>query len=110
MLGDLPGGRMTSATVAVAIEEENDLVYEPTPIDTSSVQLDGGIIEPTERLAENTHDFWARQRFAEGWCYGPERDGPDKSILVWSRTETFRNPTRNTTVTRLERRSKPCLS
>ena len=27
-----------------------------------------------EKLAENAHDVWARQRMEQGWTYGPERD------------------------------------
>ena len=48
--------------------------YQPKPIDTSSVTLTDEIIELTELLAENAHDIWARQRLAEGWRYGPERN------------------------------------
>ena len=29
-------------------------------------------------LAKNTHDVWARQRIAEGWRYGPQRDDSRK--------------------------------
>jgi hypothetical protein len=52
--------------------------YEPSPIDTSGVTLTDEIAELTERLAENTHDLWARQRMAEGWRYGPKRDDTAK--------------------------------
>ena len=48
--------------------------YEPRPIDTSNVELSGELLELTERLAENTHDHWARRRMAEGWTFGPVRD------------------------------------
>jgi hypothetical protein len=48
--------------------------YEPEPIDTTRVQLPVSLTELTERLAENTHDVWARQRLAEGWTWGPRRD------------------------------------
>jgi hypothetical protein len=50
------------------------LVYKPEPIDTSKVQLNDGILELTERLAENTHEVWAQRRMAEGWRPGPRRD------------------------------------
>ena len=52
--------------------------YEPSPIDTSGVTLTDEIVDLTERLAENTHDLWARQRMAEGWRYGPKRDDTTK--------------------------------
>ncbi len=50
------------------------MVYKPQPIDTSGVQLDEEILELTERLAENAHELWAKQRLADGWRYGPQRD------------------------------------
>jgi hypothetical protein len=49
------------------------LSYEPEPIDTSGVTLPEEIHELTERLAENNHDVWARQRLAEGWRLGSSR-------------------------------------
>lgn len=52
--------------------------YIPNPIDTSRVMLAPDILELTERLAENAHDVWARQRLAEGWQYGPARDDSRK--------------------------------
>ncbi len=48
--------------------------YAPRPIDTSHVTLGPEIRDLTERLAENAHDHWARQRMTEGWTYGPTRD------------------------------------
>jgi RyR domain len=48
--------------------------YEPKPIDTSNVQIPEEILELGERLAENAHDIYGRQRLAEGWRYGPERN------------------------------------
>jgi hypothetical protein len=54
-------------------------VYDPKPIDTSGVQLDKGILELTEQLAENAHEVWAQRRLAEGWRYGPQRDEDKKT-------------------------------
>ncbi len=48
--------------------------YTPHPIDTSGVELPPDLKALTERLAENTHDLWARQRFADGWTLGSQRD------------------------------------
>lgn len=48
--------------------------YTPEPIDTSNVKLDDNLRPLLERLAENTHDIWAKQRMDEGWQYGPERN------------------------------------
>jgi hypothetical protein len=54
--------------------ERFPVTYEPKPIRTSGVQLPPAILVLGERLAENAHDIWARQRFADGWKYGPQRD------------------------------------
>ena len=48
--------------------------YTPKPIDTSEVVLSDDLLELTERLAENTHEIWARQRMNEGWTWGTKRD------------------------------------
>ena len=50
------------------------MAYEPRPIDTSGVTLSGDLQELTERLAENAHEHWVRQRLADGWVLGPTRD------------------------------------
>lgn len=47
--------------------------YYPNPIDTSAVSLDPELLQLAERLAKSTHDVWARERFAQGWKYGPSR-------------------------------------
>jgi hypothetical protein len=44
------------------------------PVDTSAVRLPAELEALTERLAENAHEIWARQRLAEGWTHGPERN------------------------------------
>lgn len=52
--------------------------YNPIPVDTSSIELPAEIMEIQEKLAKNTHDTWAAQRFADGWQYGPERNDQEK--------------------------------
>ena len=52
--------------------------FKPAPIDTSRVVLTPEIVALTELLARHTHDVWANQRLAEGWCYGPQRDDARK--------------------------------
>ena len=52
----------------------NPIMYEPKPVDVTNVELPKRILELTERLAEDVHDIWARQRIADGWTYGPRRD------------------------------------
>ena len=61
--------------VAQGLEfESNSAMYEPKPIDTFGITLSSELNALTERLAENAHDLWARQRLADGWTFGPQRD------------------------------------
>lgn len=53
--------------------------YHPQPLETSGVQPSGAVLELTERLAENAHELWARERLAQGWTYGPKRDDETKT-------------------------------
>ena len=48
--------------------------YTPHPVDTSSIQLSSDILELTEQLAKNAHEVWAKERMAQGWRPGPERN------------------------------------
>src|ERR1700682_486653 len=52
--------------------------YDPSPIDTSRVNLAEELARFAELLARNTHDVWARQRLGEGWRWGPERNDDRK--------------------------------
>ncbi len=54
------------------------MAYHPQPIDAAHVGLTPAILDLTERLAENAHDLWAKQRLADGWVYGPKRDDAQK--------------------------------
>ena len=53
-------------------------MYDPKPIDTSEVELDGDILDLCELIAENTHDVWAVGRIKDGWTYGEKRDDEKK--------------------------------
>ena len=53
--------------------------YTPEPIDTSDIELSDSLLRLTERLAGNAHDVWAKQRMAEGWTCGPQRDDVAKT-------------------------------
>jgi ryanodine receptor 2 len=52
--------------------------YNPTPIETSDVQLPRDLYTLMEELAKSNHDTWAMHRFEEGWSYGPNRDDISK--------------------------------
>ena len=53
--------------------------YNPQPIDTSHVQLDPGLSEVIESIAEQVHDVWAHARLQEGWVYGPIKNSDLKT-------------------------------
>ena len=53
-------------------------MYQPNPIDTSTVSLPDDLNDLIEKLAENNHDIWAAQRIKEGWTYGLNRDDNKK--------------------------------
>ena len=86
--------------------EEIHLNYRPEPIDTTGVKLSDDIVELTELLAKNAHDIWARQRMAEGWRYGPERNDARKehpSLLPYEElTESEKEYDRNAAIQTLK--------
>jgi hypothetical protein len=47
--------------------------YEPRPIPVDGVSIPIQLAALLERLAENAHDVWARQRLAENWRWGQSR-------------------------------------
>lgn len=48
--------------------------YNPSPIDTSDVELPASLLHLVEEMARNVHDVWSRNRMDDGWTYGPTRD------------------------------------
>ena len=52
--------------------------YMPNPINTSDVKLPKEILELCEKLAQNTHEVWAKGRVEQGWVYGKERNDEKK--------------------------------
>lgn len=48
--------------------------YQPHPINVSGIELDDGLMELSEAIAEDAHDIWAARRKSEGWTYGATRD------------------------------------
>ena len=49
-------------------------MFNPKPIDTKDIVLSPELKELTEKIAENVHDVWAKNRINEGWKYGEKRD------------------------------------
>jgi class 3 adenylate cyclase/tetratricopeptide (TPR) repeat protein len=64
--------------VMCGIEEIFPMNYRPRPIPTDNVTLPDSLKDLTERLAENAHEHWARQRLADGWVLGTSRDDAKK--------------------------------
>ncbi|MCQ2306665.1 MAG: Ryanodine receptor Ryr [Bacteroidales bacterium] len=54
-------------------------IYTPNPINTDDVELNGVLLELTEKLAENVHEMWALGRINDGWRYGEKRDDAAKT-------------------------------
>lgn len=54
-------------------------MYNPTPVDTSSVTLPSELSDLTEKLAENAHENWSKQRMKDGWTFGEKRDNDAKT-------------------------------
>jgi ryanodine receptor 2 len=52
--------------------------YTPQPIDTSDIELPEELIPLLEAIAKNVHEKWAKERLAQGWVWGSERDDTNK--------------------------------
>lgn len=48
--------------------------YIPQPADLSSIELPVELELLAEIISKNVHEVWAKNRMAEGWVYGPERN------------------------------------
>ena len=48
--------------------------YNPSPVDTSNIQLPEELMALAEAISKNVHEVWAQNRMNEGWTYGPVRD------------------------------------
>lgn len=47
--------------------------YKPAPVDQSRVVLTAAQEELVDKLAENEHNIWARERIRQGWSCGPQQ-------------------------------------
>ncbi|MFT7807285.1 ryanodine receptor 2 isoform X1 [Arapaima gigas] len=48
--------------------------YKPAPMDLSHVKLSSTQEAMVDKLAENAHNVWARDRIRQGWTYGIQQD------------------------------------
>ncbi len=53
-------------------------MYNPNPIDTSTINLPNDLLELTEKIAENVHEVWSQNRIKDGWKYGEVRNDARK--------------------------------
>lgn len=44
--------------------------YKPAPLDLSDVKLTPGQELLVDKLTENAHNVWAKDRVKQGWTYG----------------------------------------
>lgn len=44
--------------------------YKPSPLDLSDIKLTPGQEMLVDKLAENAHNVWAKDRIKQGWTYG----------------------------------------
>ena len=49
--------------------------YKPAPLDLSHVKLASAQEAMVDKLAENAHNVWARDRIGQGWTYGIQQVG-----------------------------------
>ena len=62
----------------VVVNTTDRFIYEPSPIGLDDVELSEDLSELQEAIAENAHEIWAKNRRAQGWSYGPERNDQKK--------------------------------
>nr|XP_046269039.1 ryanodine receptor 3-like [Scatophagus argus] len=48
--------------------------YKPSPLDLSDIKLTSGQELLVDKLAENAHNVWAKDRIKQGWTYGIQQD------------------------------------
>lgn len=49
---------------------ESSSGYKPAPLDLSYIKLTPTQEAMVDKLAENAHNVWARDRVRQGWTYG----------------------------------------
>lgn len=78
--------------------------YIPAPVDTSDIQLPDELLPLIEKMAENVHEVWAKNRMAEGWTTAPCATTPSSNIRASYLTMNCPRVRKNMTATL---RSKP---
>lgn len=55
--------------------------YKPAPMDLSFIKLTPSQEAMVDKLAENAHNVWARDRIRQGWTYGIQQVPGDQRCL-----------------------------
>lgn len=50
--------------------------YKPAPLDLRHIKLTSTQEAMVDKLAENAHNVWARDRIRQGWTFGIQQVGP----------------------------------
>uniref|UniRef100_A0A673MWT3 Ryanodine receptor 3 n=1 Tax=Sinocyclocheilus rhinocerous TaxID=307959 RepID=A0A673MWT3_9TELE len=56
--------------------------YKPSPLDLSDVKLSAAQELLVDKLAENAHNVWAKDRIKQGWTYGIQQVREDAGISL----------------------------
>lgn len=56
--------------------------YKPTPLELSEVKLTPGQEVLVDKLAENAHNVWAKDRIKQGWTYGIQQVKMSFSLFI----------------------------
>lgn len=56
--------------------------YKPAPLDLSHIKLTSTQEAMVDKLAENAHNVWARDRIHQGWTYGIQQVGECHTNIV----------------------------
>ena len=69
----------TSDRYAVFANTKAEKTYNPKPLQMfEDIELDEGLNEVGDAIAEYVHDVWSQRRFEEGYVYGPETNTDKK--------------------------------
>lgn len=60
--------------------------YKPAPMDLSFIKLTPSQEAMVDKLAENAHNVWARDRIRQGWTYGIQQVWGVEGVLALQAT------------------------
>lgn len=57
--------------------------YKPSPLDLSDIKLTPGQELLVDKLAENAHNVWSKDRIKQGWTYGIQQVLNTQIYYMW---------------------------